>query len=158
MSAFSESVTIDADRGIVWDILADIGEIHRWNPGVLHSRLTFQTPDGLGSKRLCKLPGRRFLDEEVVAWKPQQQLTMRIVDSNLPFKSADIRFDLADGVLPGCVEVTVSPEYQLKYGVLGRALNALFVRPAYRKGMKDLLRGLKHFVEGERTTTISAAT
>ena len=43
--------------------------------------------------------------------------------------------------------VTVSPTYELKFGILGRELNRRFVRNQYRKGMADLLAGLKRHVE-----------
>ena len=48
-------------------------------------------------------------------------------------------------------QVTVSPRYELKFGVVGRILNTLMVRMAYRKGMRDLLQGLKQHVETAAT-------
>lgn len=68
-----------------------------------------------------------------------------LTDTNLPFKSADIRFNLTGD--SDNTSVTVSPLYELKYGELGKILVTLMVRFAYRKGMKDLLRGLKQHVE-----------
>lgn len=157
-SSFSVSTIINADRAKVWDVLANIGEIHRWNPGVLHSKVTGDLRSGLAAKRLCELPGKRFLDEEVVVWEPQQRLTMRIVDSNLPFRSADIQFELTHGPDEASTQVTVSPEYQLKFGSLGQLLNGLIVGPAYKKGMKDLLLGLKRYLEHEAGATVVAPT
>ncbi len=74
-----------------------------------------------------------------------QALTMRIVGTNLPFRSADIRFTLEDH--GGETQVTVSPVYALKFGILGRVLDSLFVRRQYRRGMVNLLQGLKQNVE-----------
>lgn len=157
-SSFSVSTIINADRGKVWDVLSNIGEIHRWNPGVLNSKIIGDLGSGLAAKRLCELPGKRFLDEEVVVWEPQHRLTMRIVDSNLPFRSADIQFELTDGREDATTQVIVSPEYQLKFGSLGQLLNALVVGPAYKKGMKDLLLGLKRYLENEAGATAAAPT
>ncbi len=42
---------------------------------------------------------------------------------------------------------TVSPDYQLKLGLVGRILDKLMVRAQYRKGMRGLLQGLKTHVE-----------
>ena len=50
--------------------------------------------NGIGSNALLQPGGNNFLNEEVVAWKPGEQLTMRIVGTNLPFETADIRFTL----------------------------------------------------------------
>ena len=73
---------------------------------------------------------------------------MRITDTNLPFKSADIRFTLEQAADE--TEVVVSPDYELKFGAVGKVLNGLFVGRVYRSGMQNLLTGLKKHVEGER--------
>ena len=145
MTTFSEQIGIRADKSRVWGALADIGSIHRWNPGVADSRLTSEGEVGLGSERRCELGGKNYLDEKVVEWTHGETLTMRIIKTNLPFKSADIRFTLEQ---PGSQTlVTVSPTYLLKFGLLGTLLDVVFVSWQYRKGMVNLLQGLKEYVE-----------
>ena len=90
------------------------------------------------------------MDEEVVEWQTGKRLTMRIVGTNLPFKAADIRFSLRPE--NGATVVTVSPLYQLKFGVLGKLFNWLYVRRTYERGMKALLAGLKSYVENQRVS------
>lgn len=145
MGTFAEQVTIKASIDAVWNVLADIGSIHHWNPGVVDSRATTDGAAGLGSSRRCELGGKNYLDEEVVEWVPKEALRMRIVGTNLPFKTADIRFTLEGRGKETLV--TVSPTYRLKFGLLGTVLDAVFVRSQYRKGMINLLRGLKQHVE-----------
>ena len=145
MSTFSERITIDAPANAVWNALADIGAIHQWNPGVVHSHTTTSGEVGLGSGRRCELGGKNYLDEKVVEWTSGTALTLRIVATNLPFKTADIRFTLEDRGRE--TWVTVSPEYTLKFGVLGSLLDAVFVRSQYRRGMVNRLQGLKQHVE-----------
>jgi len=70
---------------------------------------------------------------------------MRIEDTNLPFKRADIRFTLLED--DDQTTVTVSPDYELKFGPVGAVVDKLYVRATYEKGMKALLRGLKAHVE-----------
>ena len=86
-----------------------------------------------------------------MAWEPGRALTLRIVGTNLPFKSADIRFHMAAHG-QGSV-VTVSPLYELKYGLLGRVLDRLFVRKTYTRGMEALLAGLKRHAEASPAKT-----
>ena len=145
MAKFSESIQIQAPVARVWAALADIGSIERWNPSVKESH---QTTDGevtRGAGRHCGLGGKNYLVEEVVTFEPQSRITFRITETNLPFEAADIRFTLAEET--DTTVVTVSPEYLLKFGLLGKILDTLMVRMAYRKGMKDLLQGLKQHVE-----------
>ena len=121
VSEFKESITIRASPEEVWATLADIGSIHVWNPGVEHSERTSLGDVGVGATRHCELGGKNYLDEEVVVFEPRCQMTIRITDTNLPFASADIRFSLEPQ--GGQTKVTVSPDYRLKFGVLGRILD-----------------------------------
>ena len=145
MSTFETQTTVNAPVESVWRVLADIGSISKWNLGVVESHVTTDEVEGVGAGRYCDLGGRNYLDESVVEWEPKRRLTMRIERSNLPFKRADIRFVLKQAA--SSTIVNVSPEYELKYGPLGRLLDLLFVRRTYRKGMEALLSGLKEHVE-----------
>ncbi len=146
MSDFTTEIKIEAPVDRVWGTLADIGSIYEWNPGVKQSHVTTKYQDCIGAARHCDLGEKRYLDETVVDWEPHQRLTMRIVATNLPLKTADIRFALRPA--GGGTIVTVSPTYALKFGLLGRLLDLLFVRRTYVEGMRALLLGLKKHVEG----------
>jgi len=146
VTEFTETVRIDASTAEVWAALADIGSISSWNPGVKGSHQTSSGDVASGSSRRCELGGRNYLDEEVVLFEPPAKITFRITETNLPFESADIRFELkAHG---HATQVEVSPLYSLKFGVVGKILDTLMVKATYRKGMRDLLQGLKKHVEG----------
>ena len=146
MHNFKTRTTINAPVNVVWQTLADIGTIYKWNPGVRASHLTSKQQIGVGAARFCDLGGKNYLDETVVVWQPEAQLTMRITATNMPFASADIQFFL-NADQEGNTAVTVSPRYQLKWGLLGRLLNKIYVGATYKKGMAALLAGLKAYVE-----------
>ena len=142
---FEVNETIDAPVVRVWEALADIGSISRWNPGVSDSRLLTEADTGVGSARHCDLGGRNYLRESVVEFVPHERLTMRVDETNLPFATIDIRFRLADR--DGKTALTVSPIYRMKYGVLGFVADRLLVRRMYTKGMQALAGGLKRHIE-----------
>jgi uncharacterized protein YndB with AHSA1/START domain len=145
VAAFTAEVHIDAPVESVWDVLADIGAIHTWNPGVVESHVTSETSDGVGASRRCNLAGNTYFDEDVVEWSPNEAITFRIVGTNMPFARADIAFRLQpEG---GGTLVTVSPDYAMKFGPLGWLMDALMVRRNYRKGVAQLLDGLRAQVE-----------
>jgi uncharacterized protein YndB with AHSA1/START domain len=147
MGNFATETRIEAPVTEVWRALGEIGDIYRWNPGVQASHTTSEQGEGLGATRYCDLGGKNYLDEEVVVWQPNEKLTMRITGTNLPFETADIRFALrpeGEGTV-----VTVSPLYKLKYSVMGKLLDRVYVRKSYQKGMEALLAGLKTHVENE---------
>jgi uncharacterized protein YndB with AHSA1/START domain len=145
MATFAVSTVIDAPADQVWAALADIGSISVWSPGVKNSHLTSELDSALGATRHCDLGGRNHLDEEVIEFAAGQALTMRITKTNLPFQRADIRFRLEPQ--GATTRVSVSPEYQLKFGPVGRLMDLVMVRRTYEKGVQGLLRGLKRHVE-----------
>lgn len=147
MTTFTTSTAIAAPRDLVWAALADIGSISAWNPGVLDSHTTSEEPTGLGASRHCDLGGRNYLDEQVVRFEDGEAITMRVIDSNLPFEHADIHFTL--GSNGDATTVTVAPEYRLKFGPVGRLMDRLVVRKTYEKGMTAMLEGLKRHLESD---------
>lgn len=149
MSTFTERTTIDAPRDTVWAALADIGAIATWNPGLIGSHRTNDI-EGIGGARHCDISAKHSLTEHVVEFEPRRAITFRITDSTLPFKTADIEFTLTDIAQQARTELTVSPTYTLKYGPLGRILDAVAVQRNYRAGMRELLEGLKRHLEQHR--------
>lgn len=142
-SSFRVAIEIKAPIRDVWNVLADIGIIAQWHPGVIASKLTSKTI-GVGSSRHCDLKGDNFLDEQVIVWQPEKHLGFRIYKSNLPMR-ADIHFHLR--AVTGHTVVTVRPEYNLHYGLLGLLLDVLYFRQRYKAGMRALLTGLKRHLE-----------
>ncbi len=146
MSTFTKTIDIDARPDAVWNTLADIGTIANWNAGLTASKKTNDNV-GIGATRHCVISDTQSLDEEVVYFDPRQAITFRMTRSTMPFQSADIRFTLIGNA--SRTTVTVSPLYTLKYGLIGRLLDSLFVRRMYGKGMISLLDGLKKHVEDQ---------
>ena len=151
MTEFKETVLIEAPPERVWAVLADIGNIAEWNPGVVHSEQTSSGEVDVGACRRCHLGGKNYLKEKIIVFEPPKAMTICVTETNLPIAQADIRFFLVPQ--QGGTRVTVSPIYQLKYGALGRFLDWAMVRRQYQKGMQGLLSGLKQHVENTEVST-----
>lgn len=154
MGTFQVETIIDAPVASVWQRLAgDIGTIAEWNPGVKNSSVVPEKDmkSGLGSQRHCDLGGGNYLQERVVKYEEEEAITFRIMETNMPFAQADIRFTLALVANEGTetTKVICSPDYKLKYGCLGELLDVCMVKGTYKKGMKNLLAGLKKDVEAK---------
>ncbi len=147
MPSFATEIKIDAPVDAVWEVLADYGAIYRWHPGAVSSHVTSEEGTGIGARRHLDLGGKNYLDEEVIEWESRQCLAVRIVGTNLPFKSADIRITLRPE--NGGTIVIASPRYELKFGLLGKLFDRLYMRRAYEKNMQALLAGLRDYVEGK---------
>ncbi len=131
-------------------MLADLGSVYKWNPGVSHSYSTSPETQGEGAMRHCDLQNAKggsigYLEERAFDWRDGEGFTIDIYESNLPLKRNHVRFDLesnGDGTI-----VTIAPDYALKFGPLGVLADLLIGRRQLKKGMADLAAGLKHHIE-----------
>ena len=71
MSTFSTRIQINAPKEKVWEVLAELGDVYKWNPGVSHSYSTSESSQGEGVTRHCDLQssGRNigYLEERLPA-------------------------------------------------------------------------------------------
>lgn len=146
MGSFSTEIRIDAPREKVWEVLADLGGIYKWNPGVSHSRSTSESGGGEGATRHCDLVSPKgYLEERAFDWREGEGFKIDVYESNLPIKRNVVEFALRsdeDGTI-----VSVAPDYELKFGPIGALLDRLVAGRKLRKGMDNLLAGLKYHVE-----------
>ena len=146
MGSYTTRTRIDAPKEKVWEVLAEIGDIYKWNPGVANSYHTSDSGRGEGATRHCDLQRKGdYLKERAIDWREGEGFKIDIYETNLPIKRNVVTFKTqADG--DGTI-VEVSPEYDLKFGPIGALLDMLVVRGQIEKGMDDLLAGLKYHIE-----------
>ena len=146
MPRITATAKINASKEQVWEVLADLGAIYKWNPGVSKSYLTSGLAQGDGAERHCDLGTKGdFLKERALDWREGEGFKIEVYDTNLPLKRNVVTFSLqSDG--EGTV-VSVSPDYELKFGPIGVVMDLLFARRQLRRGMEDLVAGLKYHVE-----------
>ena len=68
-----------------------------------------------------------------------------ILETNLPFSRADICFTLLE--VDDGTEVAVPSDYSLRFGPVGRIMDAVMVRRTCARGMEGLLAGLQRHME-----------
>lgn len=149
MGTFTKQTRIDAPKEKVWDVLADLGSIEKWNPGVTSSHSTSTEPGGEGATRHCDIagPGGKTaqLEERALDWREGEGFKIDVYESSLPLESNVVTFALEQsgtGTL-----VRISPDYRLKFGPIGSLMDTLMVRRQFEKGVEGMLAGLKHHVE-----------
>ncbi len=150
MTKLNIEMRINAPKETVWEVLAYLGIIYKWKPGVSHSYSTSSETVGEGAMRHCDLQNAKggsigYLEERAFDWRDGEGFTIDIYESNLPLKRNHVRFDLesnGDGTI-----VTITPDYALKFGPLGVLADLLIGRRQLKKGMADMAAGLKHHIE-----------
>lgn len=146
MSKFSVNRTINAPLDAVWEALSDFGSVHRYSAAVESSPITKGTPNrGVGAERICNLYDGNHIEERVTGSVEKQQLSIKIVGSSMPLKSADA----VVGLLPtanGGTQVTTTMTFVAKFGPLGWLMDKLMMKRAMAGSLNGLLAALDHYV------------
>ncbi|MCH7617711.1 MAG: SRPBCC family protein [Chloroflexi bacterium] len=155
MGSFATSVRIEAPKERVWEVLSDLGSIYKWNPGITHSYTTSDAATGENAMRQCDLPDGGFLRERAFNWNEGEGFTINVYETSLPMKESFVDFRATpEG---DATVVKLKMDYKLKFGPVGALLDAVFVGRQARKGMTDLLTGLKEYVETGKQANPSRA-
>ena len=137
-----------APREDVWRVLADFPNIADWNSGVKASFATGAQTEGIGATRHCDLAPLGQLEETVRGWDAGEQLVISIDSaSRVPIKHGMVTFDLDDE--SGGTRVSISYEYQPKYGFVGQAIGGLLDR--------QLTTGFTGFLDDLETEALAQA-
>jgi len=148
MTVLENSVHIDAPPEKVWSVLAALDALERYDPGIKNSEIVSPQKDGLGSARRCDLAPGGWFKERVSEWRPNEALAFELFECTLPVRKLEHRYVIApegDGTL-----VRQRMEYELKFGPLGKLLDAVMVRKKWDAGVKGFFAGLKRYVEATR--------
>ena len=147
MTTITSTIRIHASKDEVWKILADLGGIQDFHPGIAKSYYTTDVKEGLGAARVCELFPVGKVEEHVIDWKDGEELTLDVVplEKAPPLRDARGRIQLEVDGDETVVTMTVS--YRLGWGPIGMLMDALLVRRQFKKVVPAVLRGLKRHAE-----------
>lgn len=151
MTALSNSVRIDAPPEEVWSVLASLDALERYDPGVVRSEIVTDVRDGRGAARRCDLKPGGWFKERVSEWEPCESLSFELFECTLPVRRLKHRYTLTQEGTATIVRQQM--EYELKFGPVGKLMDAMMVRKKWDAGIKDFLAGLKRYVEAQQRTT-----
>ena len=155
MGSFTTSVRIEAPKERVWEVLSNLGSIYKWNQGITHSYTTSDVATGEDATRHCDLADGGFLSERAVNWSEDEGFTIDIYKTSLPLKESFVDFRATPEGEATVVKLKM--DYKLKFGPIGALLDAAFLGRQARKGMTELLGGLKDYVETGKQANPSRA-
>jgi carbon monoxide dehydrogenase subunit G len=145
MGKLHHETTIDAPAERVWQVLADLEQVQHYNPVVAQARYVSSNREGVGAARRCEFDPKGFSVERVIDWRPHEVLGLEVVESSWPLKSS--RWWTKLSPQDGGTRVSQDLEYEPKWGVLGKAMDAAMMRRRMDKVIADIFGGLKQFVE-----------
>ena len=141
---FINSIEIKAPALKVFDILADAATWPRWFPGMREARW-LGTP-GKGSDREVTVEVMRTL-EHFIEWQPGKQMSFYISETSLPFVTRMCEDYQLEDSTGGCM-------FTYRVGLETREPLSWFEfagKPLLEKMFRDATRGLKRFVENDKS-------
>lgn len=142
MSKITITHTYPQSPSQVFAALNDFAGIYRYHPMLESSPLVDGTPaTGAGSERVCHMYDGNTLHERITGVELDKWLTIEVVDSSMPLSSMTGRFDLTP-TSTGGTEVTMTADFALKMGFLGKALDVLVMRRKFTGNLELLLAAL----------------
>jgi ligand-binding SRPBCC domain-containing protein len=151
MTVLENSIRIDAPPEKVWSVLASLDLLDRYDPGVKKSEIVTSSREGPGSARRCELKPGGWFKEKVADWTPNESLSFELFECTLPVRRLKHSYKLTpDG--SGTI-VRQRMEYELKFGAIGRLMDAMMVRKKWDAGIKGFFGALKQYVESSQHAT-----
>ena len=145
MTVLENSIRIEASAEAVWAVLASLETLEQYDPGVKKSQVVSETQEGPGAARRCYLTPGGWFEERIAEWEPARSISFELFRCTLPVRRLQHRYTLtSEG---GGTVVHQRMEYELKFGALGRLLDALVMRRQWDRGVKGFFAGLKRHVE-----------
>ncbi|MEW6683382.1 MAG: SRPBCC family protein [Nitrospirota bacterium] len=148
MTILENSIRIDASPEQVWSVLASLDALDRYDPGVTKSEIVTSSREGPGAARRCDLAPGGWFTERVVDWIPSRALSFELFECTLPVRRLRHSYTLAPDSSGTIVHQRM--EYELKFGPVGKLMDALMVRKKWNAGIQGFFSGLKHYVETGR--------
>lgn len=116
-----------ASADACWAVIADFGNIHRFNPYLTHASLLGQaeTP-AIGTERQCDLKGGGYLRERIVDWREGGHYTVRVQETSLPMDDVETTL----GLVRGSTGTTLFMEtrYTPRFGLAGALVDKTILR------------------------------
>jgi len=148
MTIIEKEGIINRPKDEVWDILADYGNIHRFNPSLKSSHCTSDIANGLGATRQCELKPIGVIQERIIRWVEGRSYTVEIYEGEKvpPFQECTATLSVEEENSHQ-TRVRFVIQYDLKYGFLGKAMDNIMVRSQFTTAADKLLAGLKSYAE-----------
>ncbi|MBI3134571.1 MAG: SRPBCC family protein [Bacteroidetes bacterium] len=146
MGKILNEITINADIEKIWEILVTPGLLDQYDPTVKKSTLISIEKTGIGAKRKVEmLDGKNWFEEKITEFKPKEILSYQLTDCSFPIKGLKHTYSFEK--VGAQTKVKQVMEYAVKFGALGKLMDALMIRKKSDIGIKKFFTGLKQFAE-----------
>jgi ribosome-associated toxin RatA of RatAB toxin-antitoxin module len=148
MTTLHNEIVINAPIEKIWDALTDIERLDKFDPTVKKSTAITQEKSGIGAKRkVDMLDGKNWFEEKVTSFKQNEGLEYELTACSFPVHKLKHTYSFEK--IGGQIKVKQVMQYQMKFGLLGKLMDAMMVRKKSDSGIKQFMAGLKDYSESK---------
>ncbi len=146
MATIHNEITVNASIEKIWSMLTNLELLDQYDPTVKKSTLLSTEKTGIGAKRkVLMLDGKNWFDEKVTVFKPNEELTYQLTDCSFPIKGLTHSYSFEK--VGNQTKVKQVMQYTVKFGLLGKLMDAMMIRKQSDTGIKKFFDGLKSYAE-----------
>ena len=146
MATIHNEITVNASIDKLWNILADLELLDRYDPTVKKSTVVSVEKTGMGARRKVDMrDGKNWFEEKITVFKPNEALAYQLTDCSFPIKGLKHSYSFEKN--GNQTKVKQVMEYTVKFGLLGMLLDSLVIRKQSDVGIKKFFTGLKFYAE-----------
>jgi len=146
MATIHNEITVNSSVEKIWEALANVEMLDKYDPNVKQSTALTTNKSGLGARRKVLMrDGKNWFDEKITVFKPNEALTYQLTDCSLPIKGLTHSYSFEN--IGTQAKVKQEMQYTVKFGLFGKLLNAIMIRKQSDTGIKKFFAGLKSYVE-----------
>ena len=148
---------VNAPLSRVWASWNDFGNIDRFNPNLVDSRLLTDEskPTRVGTRRQCDLiDNKNWIREEIINYQPMQSLTVAVYDGTVPVKSMIVKFEFEE-ISALRTRIRLTADFQPRFGVLGQLMASL-MKKQFARMLGAMLDGNAAYVEAAEPLSAAA--
>ena len=139
------SLMINGSGKTVWEVLSDLALVERYDPTVQSAKVVSPESEGVGATREVVFANGDRLRESVTRFEPRRHLDFQSYATSMAVKSMTRSYSMDDEGKR--TRVTVEFEYQMKYGLVGKALEQIWFRKRLGTIVHAGLYSIKRYVE-----------
>lgn len=146
MTTLTNEILVQAPMEKVWNALANIEELAKYDPTVKEVKALSSVVTGLEAKRKVNmLDGKNWFEEKCSRWEPNQKLSYTLTACSFPIQGLQHTYTFEKQ--GDNIKVTQVMTYQMKYGWLGKMMDRLMVKKQTTRGIHKFFAGLKAYLE-----------
>ncbi|MDW3652516.1 MAG: SRPBCC family protein [Bacteroidia bacterium] len=142
----SASTFIQAPQEKVWQVVQEIGDIQSFHP-LIKKSYRLNEKHGLGAERHCELKPMGVMDEQIISWKEGEGFTAKVIGGKMLPPCEYMLGDLSLKAEGRGTRVSFTFRYAMKFGLLGKIMNHLLIKPQFKAAPLKYVEGLKVYVE-----------